>query len=1113
MRLRPTLMACVAAALGLATLQLASLVLDARLNDRMDRQREAVDVMARDAAGLLVLTQEYGLYRSSRAALQWQLVHQRLSQALTTYAVVDAQAADDVDELQAVAKDLPKVFDTLSRVDASPGNPEGTARRETLIDQLINDTRRISDGSFDLSNQMTEKRRAAAVGLRWLGGAAQGLWLAITVGLAWLLRRRVLAPIDLLRATAERVQGGDYTPRADVPQQDELGDLSRALNSMTAALSEREAALQRSNAQVTRSEAFQTRAGQIAGVGSWELEVAGQQLSWSAQTFSIHDMVPGDEPPLAEAMSCYPPEAQQTLQAAMDQAVQDRCGWDLELPFRSFSGRKSWVRVVGAPQGEDGQDAGPVVRLVGALQDVTARRVAEDKLRHALRSADAANAAKSAFLANMSHEIRTPMNAVLGLGYLLANTPLNPRQQDLLSKSTAASRHLLELINSLLDLSKIEAGEMLLEHLPFDIRELVQETTDLLRPQAEAKGLMLSLEVAPDVPVALSGDRLRMRQILSNLLSNAIKFTQNGQVTLQLTQAGTQEGAEQLVLTVDDTGIGIPADAMARLFRPFSQVDESTSRRFGGTGLGLSIVKHLIDLMDGRVDVSSVPGQGSRFTVTLPLQRVATAASANRRLSLLLAFRDALPASQLQRACEAFGWDAECVNDGDALLQQLAQADSAGTQVDLLLLDDGLAQGCTESQRQALSTWAERLPCLLMAAARTDEQERSHWLHPSRMLALPTESSVLFDAVHAAMWKHGSDLRELMHPGADGRATLCLLPGVRVLVVDDSAINLEVAERILNHEGAVVSLALDGERAVAKLRATPQAFDIVLMDVQMPTLDGLAATRIIREQLQLTQLPILALTAGALLSERQRAMEAGMNGFVSKPFDPVGLIMLLRQHIERSRGQRLPTAARAADPTSKPEDWPPLGGIDIAEAQRRLQADLPLFARLLRRLLSENADLLNLAADTPAGAERSAARFHKLVGTAGLLAAHDVRDAALEAEAAWLRPEQSAASRLPALAQLSATLKHLNSAGQAWLARHDARTEPLAAPASGALEAADLASFRQALSSQNLAALGQFKRFAPALQASLPADRWAQLTTAMDSLDFANARLALDALA
>ncbi len=1077
MRLRPALMTCVVAALLVVGARLTSLAIERQASALNDTQRETVEVIARDAAGLLVLTQDYGLYRSERAARQWNLVHQRLSRALHDYAAVDAASAEQVDDLQDTARSLPQIFAALRQASQLPiADLDGAARRETLTDQLVNETRRVSDGAFELSRDLVEARRRDATRQRWLAVVTQITLLTLTLLLAGLLLRRVLAPIDRLRSVAKAVEGGDLAARSELKSTDELGQLSQALDAMTAALQQREAALRDSNRQLARNEAFLERAGQMAGVGGWELDLDSGHLSWTAQTHAIHQLPPGEALDTDAVLRGFMPDSERRLREAMAAATQSGGSWDLELELLAPDGQLRWLHSVGAAEVEGGR----IVRLVGAVQDITERRAAADTLRRAMQAADAASAAKSDFLANMSHEIRTPMNAVMGLSFLLERTSLDASQRDLMAKISGASRSLLDVINAVLDLSKIEAGEMVLEATPFDPRALLRDVASLFQPQAEAKRIALTLDLDLDpgagLPPLWLGDAARLRQIVNNLVSNAIKFTAEGEVRVSARCTDARTRPLQLEIAVQDSGIGIPAEALSRLFTPFTQADSSTSRRYGGTGLGLSIVKQLCELMGGQVGVSSSPGAGTRFVVRLPFEAAAGFAPAARPLTVMLASDDATQRDALQRLCTDLGWQTELLGDAAALARRLHHSAP-----DLVLLDHRLLQVLGPAERQALQDRLTALPSVLMSRSAGVGQ-----------LRLPADVSALFDAAHAALAGH--DATRPLLAGARGASAVQRLPGVRVLVADDSHINLEVAQRILEQEGAIVTLAQDGAAAVARLRAEPTGFDAVLMDVQMPVLDGLAATRGIRDELGLKQLPILALTAGALLSERQRALDAGMNGFISKPFDPAGLVQLLREHVERVQGQHLPVAARAGEAPAAPA-WPVLEGLDSDEASQRLQGDVDFFARLLERLLDEFADLTTPA---PLDTTQAAARLHKLGGSAGLLALRPLRDAAQRGEVRARAGEDFSAE----LAEVARHLAALTAQARPWL---HSRRSPVAPAAAGSLDTQALERLKQALQTQDLAALDLFKPLAPALRATCGDSGFERLNRAMERLDFSAA--------
>lgn len=866
------------------------------------------------------------------------------------------------------------------------------------------------------------------------------------------------------------------------------------------------------------SESFLKRVGAVAGVGGWKYDLRTQAIEWTRQTRDIVGVDDAFEPRLDDVLMLYPPEARAQISEALHVAADGGAGFDLEMPFNTIDGRQRWVRVVGEGERDPNDPGGPPGQLVGAFQDITQRHAADEALRAATRAAEAASAAKSSFLANMSHEIRTPLNAVIGLTYLLQHSRLDAEQSGFVGNIQLASRSLMGVINNVLDLAKIEAGETELDIRPFDLRALIDGLAAVFGSQARAKGLELAFQLPPDLPRQARGDAQRLGQILSNLLANAIKFTERGRVTLVAQSLGGPAHSLHLRFAVHDTGIGIAPEMQSALFEPFAQADVSTTRRYGGTGLGLSIVRHLAGLMGGQAGVVSRPWQGSEFWVTLQLQAVDEDESRpdgdTAVLRLLLVDADPARREALSAQAHAFGWHTEAIDGTAEAIELLRARDGRDGLPDVVIVQrDGVADlhesDALRSAVAALDTGSRPATVLMDAHGDSDHAARF-----GSLLAWPGDPSALFMAVNAAVTRRSGDPEHALRSTRLGDAGVLWLSGARVLVVDDSEINREVAARILAREGALVREAGSATEALDLLRVAPGDVDIVLMDVQMPGMDGYEATRRLRADPGLSGLPVIALTAGALLAERQRALEAGMDDFVSKPLDPDGLIRTVRCHVERVRRAPLPVCPRdAAVPQPQACAWPDIDGIDRVDAARRLGDDADLFVRLLDRLFLEFDDLMALPVHSPpdaAGRRDLAARAHKLRGSAGMLGAREVQDLARQVEgglgAGAAAVGDAVAQPVDALLEaLAGSLHRLHSASATVRTRTAQRAAARSAQPATPITAEARADLAERLRFQDLSALDRFQQLAPGLQADCGAVRFEQLRSAIENLRFAQA--------
>ncbi|MEY4754477.1 MAG: hypothetical protein RJA44_2152, partial [Pseudomonadota bacterium] len=674
------------------------------------------------------------------------------------------------------------------------------------------------------------------------------------------------------------------------------------------------------------------------GLGRFEMDRHKGSVTWDAQAAAVWgfpEYSQGHTLPAAELLQLLHPDDRHLLKSSW-QLPANANGVN-QLQFRIFwrDGSEHWLS---AEFIQESDAQGELVRRWGFIRDITPDKLREQAMAQALETAEAATQAKSAFLATMSHEIRTPLNALIGTAYLLNQTELSDAQRADLATIESSGKSLLALINDILDFSKIEAGELVIDPHPFALPDVLRDLRLMFVRLTAEKGIGLDMPELPDAELhTLVGDGNRLRQCLINLLSNAIKFTRHGRVGLEIewlpeqAEAGTAPRQRLLRFTVSDSGIGMTPEQLARLFKPFSQADTSTTRRYGGTGLGLSIVKRLAELMGGRVGVASVVGQGSRFWIELPLQVADAALPAPsgphgatgqagatgqiRPLHILVAEDNDADRTLLVRMASAFGWEVEGTHNGHAMVERVVHRLQQGHPVDCIVLDwrmptlDGLAALAELRQRVPQHTMPSVVMVTAADAAELQAAVRQHTpTPPDSILTKPVEPSTLFNAVNEAAVAHGFERNHVLAGTQLGAGQGQWLPGVRVLVVDDSRLNLEVIGRVLAIEGAQPTLRESGEAALDSLRAQPDGFDLVLMDLQMPGLDGCDTTRLIRLEPRWARLPVIALTAGATATEQQRARDAGMDDFLMKPIDPAKLVRSLRQHIERSQGRTLPVA-------------------------------------------------------------------------------------------------------------------------------------------------------------------------------------------------------------
>jgi PAS domain S-box-containing protein len=872
------------------------------------------------------------------------------------------------------------------------------------------------------------------------------LFLTLAIIFAALIRRSIVLPLREAVAIAKKIAKGDLQTQNTTAYRDETGQLLEALHDMSASLRAMLHARDQSKAVSRQARELLENLIETANVMVVGLDHEGHVTIFNR---------------VAEVVSGYP-RAEVLGRKWIDLGVlpepeswqQDVIVGKWRMPLenqQTIKGKNGQIRTIAWRNSLQELSESSRVALISVGIDVTEQLEAEAALIEAKHLAEAANRSKSEFLANISHEIRTPMNAVIGMTGLTLRTELSDKQRNYLEKVNAAAHGLLGIVNDVLDYSKIEAGKLHFEKRNFHLENLLDHLSALLGFKAQDKGLELLFDVDANVPTALIGDEMRLNQVLLNLLSNAIKFTNAGEVCLRIKciEGGEHDDAHVLLrFETKDTGIGISESQRAKLFSAFVQADSSTTRNYGGTGLGLTISKSLVEMMDGEIWVESQPGVGSSFIFTArlgvqPDQSVhaATAGPSLKNLRVLVVDDNDSALEIMSGILRSFHLEVSVASNSEAGIAELEAAKKRGTPYHLVLLDWKMpsVDGLEAVRRIRLNEYvSETLTIVMVTAYSRDELiEKASGMHMriDGVLEKPVSPSNVMNIISAALYKTREPIEGIPLDDAY-EASLARLHGAYVLLVEDNEVNQELAIDVLMSAGVIVDVANDGAEAVSKVaRAGKSAYDAILMDWQMPVMDGFEATRRIRSDPRFSNLPILAMTANAMVGDRDKCLEAGMNDHIAKPIDIDRLVATLARWIplKPKKPQEEQSAANAAEDVAPAvamrDDFPALPGVDVEDARKRLRGNGKMYRRLMQLFLEDQSEAGTVIASFLASGDRNSAQraAHNLKGLAANLGAAEVKNVAQALEQAIRHEDTGARGDAAIAARLHALSKPLQA--------------------------------------------------------------------------------------
>ena len=1009
-------------------------VVDNYLSDmRAHRQDEAVGLKAKVDAAFGKISQATSHLDE---AIRLQPVHVGLS---------SFDDGDDGHQLESIEQQVRLARNDWSELQSQIGNNRRVSSDSALLDQLtlatgglLKDSQDFERGAKDdMMRGVRVAQDQVTTSVRLLIAAA-AFAIILSLGLGGLVALPLTAQLARLRDGAVEVGNGNLEAHISIESSDEIGQLATAFNEMADRL-------RRSRSEVDETDSKFRELAEVIHEVFWVSDATCSKVHyvspayeevWGRSRESLY------ENPLSFAEAIVPEDRARVLNALEETSTLDQ-----EYRIVRPDGTIRWIHARGfGVRNETGQ----IQRVVGIAADVTEQRIAEQALRHAhselerrvevrtselqqaneaLRrnetdlhhakeAAEAASHAKSEFLAKMSHEIRTPLNGVIGVTDLLLDTSLDTKQLHYAQLIKISGVSLAELINDILDFSKIEARKMEIESVDFDLYSAVEDVTELMSLKAAEKGLDLTCLTMPDVPKWVNGDAARVKQILVNLVNNAIKFTESGSISTRLAVEEQSQKHVTVRFSITDTGMGVPADRMDRLFKSFSQVDGSTTRTHGGTGLGLAISKQLAELMGGSVGAQSISGCGSTFWFTIKLglgsslHESAPIAAIDAPILRVLTVHDcATMRETLSSQLVSWGLEAATASTGDEAIKMLIDAAAQGRPYDVAILDGELPAVNGLELGREIKTRCEIAGTVLLILLPVDSV-----LDPLKLstagfsghLIEPVRQSRLYDSIVDAMTSVSQPKRmvpKMLPVGSNVSShPVGAIPRARILIAEDNRVNQIVASEVLAKHGYACDIVDTGKKAVAAISGG--SYDLVLMDCSMPEMDGFEATRLIRLAEQAASMnpprhtPIIALTANAINGDRARCLEVGMDDYVSKPIDPNRLITAIQTLLAKAASSSalpLTAAVTASAVPSAGDESPPL---DVDELLERCMGNVQTASLILNEFERQAvADLSAIKQHVESGDGEGTARVaHALKGASGILSADAINGIAFKLE-------------------------------------------------------------------------------------------------------------------